>query len=150
MNGTTEGELTANRPKKSRRQLWKDRLVVWGVLSTLGVLGFGVWFALFGVMIYDEGHREQIECTVTDAQAGADSAGLRGSVTTSEVMISTSDCGVMYLIHGYDASTRDAVAAELSRGGRFSFEIGQGTQFFRGFYDLIGMAPNVLSYQKID
>ena len=135
---------------KSREQLRKDKIVFWGII--LGALAVG-FLVLGGPAIsraYDESHRVLIECTVTDAEGGVSSASARGAASWSRVLITTSDCGDLIMTAGVTKSNRDDIAAELAQGGKFAFEIGQATQAFRWLSGIVGVAPDVWSFERVD
>ncbi|QWC10446.1 hypothetical protein KKR91_01965 [Arthrobacter jiangjiafuii] len=149
LEGPTEGELSADRPKKRQRSFLSN-LVFWGSMSTLVVFLLLVTVFPLTLGAYDDSHRDRIECNVTDAIAEDDNPRGRRSWATPDVMISTSDCGTLSLVHGSGKTANDAMAEELAQGGKFEFEMGAATRALQGFFDSVGMKPEVLSYRKID
>lgn len=98
---------------------------------------------------YDETHQVAIECTVTGADGGLASGGNRGGASWSRVQISTSDCGTLTLTRNISESNRDDVAEELSRGEKFSFQIGATTHATWKVYEFFGITPEVYSFREI-
>lgn len=150
MNTSPRRDISRHPSGKSAKQLRKDR---W-VLFVLGCALLLIPIAIFVVPpvsdAYDETHRVAIECTVTGAEGGVASGGNRGGASWSRVQISTSDCGTLTLTRDITESNRDAVAADLSGGGRYSFQIGATTQATWKLYEVLGVTPMVYSFQKVD
>ena len=134
----------------SRKQRRKDlfQLLVVGV-PFLGVIGS----LLIGppvVSTWDKGHREWIECTVTDAEGGQAAGNRRGHNRYWQVLVETSDCGTLKLREGITEANNQDVAAELAPGGTFRFEIGEATQKIRWFTDHVSVIPKVWTFQRVD
>ncbi|MET3905508.1 hypothetical protein ABIE35_004104 [Paenarthrobacter sp. 4246] len=144
------GKIAANPPEKSRRQLRRDRWVFWTIVSSALLVPVVIFVVPPVSDAYDETHRVAIECTVTVAEGGVASGGNRGGASWSRVQISTSDCGTLTLTRDITESNRDAVAADLSGGGRYSFQIGATTQATWKLYEVLGVTPMVYSFQQID
>ncbi|CEA06736.1 hypothetical protein BN1051_00103 [Arthrobacter saudimassiliensis] len=136
-------------PTKPRRQVFQNRLVAFGIMAAVLVVGGGGAAGPALVLAYDERNRVSIQCTVTNAVAGEGSASARGSASWARVLISTSDCGTLSLTSGITSTNRDAVAAELDEGGLFSFEVGQSTESIAWTYDLFDILPRAYSYERI-
>ena len=149
MNPQAEGNISADPPKKPSRS-WKSNLAFWGILPTFGVLFLALTVGPFVINAYDDDHRVRMECTVTDAEGGTYSGAGRNVGSRPELIIRTSDCGTLTLIHEFDQAANDEMASELAQGGRFEFELGQASHTLMGFFNVIGMAPAVSSYDKVD
>jgi hypothetical protein len=93
---------------------------------------------------YDKNHQVRLDCTVTDAVAERTSGSSRGSSPRDRVIIQTADCGELLLREGINKLNRDAVAAELEEGERFSFDVGGASLKLRW----AKLTPPVWSYQK--
>lgn len=149
MSGRPEGQPPANPENWSRGGVWRGRLRAISLLLVLLLVTVGIFIVPALMSNYDETHRAQIECTVTDAEGGVASASARGAASWSRVLINTSDCGTLTLTTGITESNRDAVAGKLSQG-KFSFEVGASTKATWKVYDLFGLWPEVYSFQEID
>jgi hypothetical protein len=121
------------------------------VLSTLvfALLMVVVFVFLIGPAIltkYDSSHVTTISCKVTAADAGsASSRSLKGAGTSSnQVEYRSPDCGTLVLSRGFTAEVAEKKAAEVVRGERYDFEIGEGSARLRGLFQAVGVAPNVL------
>ena len=141
---TASGDL----PKKPPRSLISN-LVFWGSVSTLAVFLLSVTVVPWAIGAYDDSHRDRIECNVTDATGGTYSPAGRTVGSRPDLTISTSDCGRLSLLHGFDQATNDAMAEELAQGGKFEFEIGKATWALQGLFHAVGMNPTVFSYENI-
>ncbi|MCQ1955186.1 hypothetical protein NNX39_01525 [Arthrobacter sp. zg-Y826] len=149
LNPQAEGNISADPPKKPSRSL-KSNLAFWGILPTFGLLVLALTVGPWVITSYDDDHRVRMECTVTDAEGGTYSPAGRSVGSRPELIIRTSDCGTLSLIHEFDQAANEVMAAELAQGGRFEFELGQATRTLMGFFDVIGMTPVVSSYEKVD
>lgn len=149
MNPQAEGNVSADPPKKPSRSL-KSNLAFWGILPAFGVLVLALTVGPWVINSYDDDHRVRMECTVIDAEGGTYSGAGRNVGSRPGLIISTSDCGTLSLIHESDQAANELMAADLAQGGRFEFELGQATRTLMGFFDVIGMVPVVSSYEKVD
>lgn len=150
MSASGNGNVAAKPPQKSRRQLRRDRWVFWTIVSCALLVPIVIFVVPPLSDAYDETHRVAIECTVTGAEGGVASGGNRGGASWSRVQISTSDCGTLTLTRDITESNRDAVAATLSGGGRYSFQIGATTQATWKLYEVFRITPMVYSFHKIN
>ena len=132
-------------PPKNRL---KDRVIFWGLLAALAAVGLVMFAGPLAIGLYDGSHRISTECTVTEAVAGTASVSARGSASWAEVVIHTSDCGTLLLTSGVSFSNHEAVAAELTEGRNFRFELGASEEILREVYDFFDFPPNVLSFEK--
>ena len=149
MSNSSQSDASGLPDGKSPKQLRKDRWIFWGIVTLVPALGLlvggGPWF----IGIYDEGNRTRIDCTVTDAKGGVSSASSRGAASWSQVLIESSDCGKLTYSSGVTESNRDEIAAELAKGGIYSFEIGEATNSLRWLTDATGTIPKVWSFERV-
>jgi hypothetical protein len=94
---------------------------------------------------YDDEHMTTISCKVTAAYAGsASTRTLKGAGTSSpQVEYRSPDCGTLVLSRGLTAELAEERAAEIVRGERYDFRIGEGSARLRGVFQAVGVAPNV-------
>ncbi|MBO0895200.1 hypothetical protein [Arthrobacter sunyaminii] len=104
-----------------------------------------IWVGPLIVRITDKSHHVTIDCTVTDAVGERPAGSTRSRSPHDRVIIQTAECGKLLLKQGINESNRDAVAAELVEGKRFSFEVGGASLKLQW----AKMTPPVWSYQKI-
>lgn len=94
---------------------------------------------------YDSAHTTTISCKVTAAYAGsASSRSLKGAGTSSpQVQYRSPDCGTLVMSRGLTADLAKKRAAEIVRGERYAFRIGEGSARLLGLFQAVGMAPDV-------
>lgn len=133
-------------PRQQRKDLFQALIV--------GVPFLGLILSLLVgpvvVKSWDKGHREWIECTVTDAEGGQAPGNRRGHNRFWQVIVETSDCGTLKLREGITEANNQDVEAELAQGGRFRMEIGEATLKIRWFTDRVSVIPQVWTFQKVD
>ena len=139
------GHPSGKSPVLSRRQVWFLRTVMLGIVL-LGLLVIG---GPITITAWDAGHRGSIECTVSEAEGNYESGSYR-TPSSWGVIIRSSDCGQLRMMEGIDESNSEAVAAELTPGGRFTFEIGAGSKNFLWLTDRLGMTTKAFSFEKTD
>ncbi|MCQ2002103.1 hypothetical protein [Arthrobacter zhaoxinii] len=139
------GHPPGKSPELSRGQIWFLRTVMLGVVF-LGLLVVG---GPLTITAWDAGHRGSIECTVREAEGSYEPGSYRVGASW-RVIIRNSDCGQLIMMEGIDESNNEAVAAELTPGGRFTFEIGAGSKNFLWLTDRLGMTTEAFSFEKID
>ncbi len=101
---------------------------------------------------YDSAHVTTISCKVTAAYAGsASSRSLKGAGTSSnQVEYRSPDCGTLVLSRGLTAESAEKKAAEIVRGERYDFRIGEGSARLRGLIQSVGVAPDVFAVHRGD
>ena len=143
--GRASGHPSGKAPELSRRKVWFLRTVMLGiVLLALLVIG-----GPLAIISWDAGHRESIECTVSEADGNYEPGSYR-TPSSWGVTIRSSDCGQLRLMEGIDESNSEAVEAELTPGGRFTFEIGAGSKTFLWLTDRLHMTTKTFSFEKVD
>lgn len=137
----------SNQKGESARKFSKP--VQWVVsLLVLALFAIVLFVFLIGPDIltrYDKAHMTTISCKVTAAYAGsASTRSLKGGGTSlPQVEYRSSDCGTLVLSRGLTAELAEKRAAEIVRGERYDFRIGEGSARLRGLLQAVGVAPNV-------
>jgi hypothetical protein len=128
-----------------------SRPVQW-VISVLVLALFALVLFVFVIAKYDSAHVTTISCTVTAAYAGsASSRSLKGAGTSSnQVEYRSPDCGTLVLSRGLTAESAEKKAAEIVRGERYDFRIGEGSARLRGLIQSVGVAPDVFAVHRGD
>lgn len=126
-------------PRTKRR----DRWFFWGIISA----ALAVPIAIFVVPSYNKNNPAEIECTVTSAEGGLESASARGAVSWWSVTIHTSDCGTLSLTSGITEANRDSVAASLEPGEKYVFSIGSLTKATRDAFEMLNIRPEVYAFE---
>ena len=67
---------------------------------------------------------ESVRCVVVSAEPRTASGGSRGSVSTPEVLIETSNCGPLVISSGVTFDGRQELASSFEVGAEYEFEIG--------------------------
>jgi len=128
--------------KYSRSVQWVASLLV------LALFAIVLFLFLVGPEIltrYDKAHMTTISCKVTAAYAGsASTRSLKGGGTSlPQVEYRSPDCGNLVLSRGLTAEVAEKRAAEVVRGERYDFRIGEGSARLRGLFQAVGVAPDV-------
>jgi hypothetical protein len=105
-------------------------------------------FAIGPAMLenYDRAHITTINCKVTAAYAGsASSRSLKGvGASSNQVEYRSPDCGTLVLSGGLTAEAAEEKASGVVGGERYDVKIGQGSARLGGWFQAVGVAPNVL------
>lgn len=109
------------------------------VVVPLMAIGFGPW--LLGR--YDDQHRVDVVCRVRSAAAEIHAS--RG-VSQAQVNFHT-DCGNL-LWGEVDRSTMESVAAAVSAGEEYRFELGAGSFKLRNVLKLVKVVPSIYHYTE--
>lgn len=138
-------ERTAQRRLVRRRRILASIVLAFVVLVPL--LGFFV--GPITLKAYDAGHRVEPICTVSSAHSSIDSSrSLKGvGSSTSQVVFETSDCGTLVLQWGVTRDNEDNIARGVVEGGRYRFDVGEGSYNMRGFLNAIRQAVYVKSFE---
>lgn len=138
------GRRAARHIRGSRARVLRDRAIA--IVILLGVvvvplmaIGFGPW--LLGR--YDDQHRVDVVCRVRSAAAEIYSS--RG-VSQAQVKFHT-DCGNL-LWGEVDRSTMESVAAAVSAGEEYRFELGAGSFKLRNVLKLVKVVPSIYHYTE--
>lgn len=67
---------------------------------------------------------ETVRCEVVSAEPRTASGGGRGSVSTAEVLVETSDCGPVVIDQGVSFDRQEDVASSFEVGAEYEFDIG--------------------------
>jgi hypothetical protein len=110
---------TTSAVKRTPRQRLVRRLSVVGLLLTL-VFFFGVLLS----PVLDSIDVQTVRCEVESAAPRTASGGSRGSASTPEVRIETSDCGPLSIESGLTFDNSDELASTFEVGAEYDFEIG--------------------------
>lgn len=127
----------------------KQAVTFWLLIALVVLLFVGVVAVIAGPLAlnsYDKSHLTSIECAVSSVDAGNSGVSAKGAATTSEILVSTQDCGTLSLQWGVTKENREAMAAELRPGVRYAFDIGEGTQRLRGLLDVVHLTPSVYGF----
>jgi hypothetical protein len=145
---TTGGDVDSlNQNGESARRY--SRSVQWvASLLVLALFAIVLFVFLIGPEIltrYDKAHMTTISCEVNAAYAGsASTRSLKGGGTSfPQVEYRSSDCGTLMLSRGLTAELAEKRAAEIVRGERYDFRIGEGSARLRGLFQAVGVAANV-------
>lgn len=116
------------------------------IVVLVPLLGFFVGSVT--LMAYDAGHRIRLICTVSSAHSSVDSSRSLGvGSSTSQVVFETSDCGTLVLQWGVTRNNEDKIARSVDEGGRYRFDVGEGSFNMRQFLDTIRQAVYVKSLE---
>ena len=136
-----------NQKGKSARNYSKP--VQWvASLLVLALFAIVLFVFLIGPEIltrYDKAHVTTISCEVTAAYAGsASTRSLKGGgASLPQVEYRSPDCGNLVLSRGLTAELAEKRAAEIVRGERYDFRIGEGSARLRRLFQAVGVAPDV-------
>ena len=122
----------------------RDRWFFWVMTSA----ALAVPIAILVIPSYNKNNPAEIECTVTSAEGGLESASARGAVSWWSVTIHTSDCGTLSMSSGITEANRDSVAASLEPGEKYVFSIGSLTKAALGAYRMLGVQPEVYAFES--
>jgi hypothetical protein len=86
-----------------------------------------------------------MRCEVVSAEPRTASGGGRGSVSTSEVLVETTDCGPIVIDQGVDYENQEEVAASFKPGSEYEFDLGWYSRFRKNFDDL----PSAQDYRLV-
>lgn len=117
------------------------------ILVTIAVVCFA-WPAWMNT--FDEEHRVTLRCEVDGASTYAGSTSSRAGIGApfSYIRVDTKNCGTLVL-DGVARSERKAVAAVMSRGGEYEFQVGQGSYWSRNALAIIHRYPTAYSYRDV-
>lgn len=137
------GRRAARHIRGSRARVLRDRaialVILMGVVVPLMAIGFGPW--LLGR--YDDQHRVDVVCRVRSAAAEIHAS--RGG-SQAQVNFHT-DCGNL-LWDEVGCSTMESVAAAVSAGEEYRFELGAGSFKLRNILKLVKVVPSIYSYTE--
>lgn len=151
-HGTSELELTRSAPDRTgQRRLARRRRVLASIVLVFVVLVplLGFFVGPVTLKAYDAGHRVRPICTVNSAHSSVDSSrSLKGvGSSTSQVVFETSDCGTLVLQWGVTRDNEDKIARSVDKGGRYRFDVGEGSFNMREFLNTIRQAVYVKSFE---
>lgn len=143
--------MTHTRPPSVRAKRGKRFLaiilLVLIVLVPVGIIGGGTV-----LKSYDAANRMHPTCTVRSAHSGIDSSrSLKGvGSSTAQVVFETTDCGTLVLLWGVTRDNQEKVAASISPGGRYTFDVGAGSFKIHDFLNAIKQAVYVKKFERAD
>lgn len=141
-------EQNAPAARNTNRRAWVI-LIVWvlGVLVSLALLL--VW--PYAMSSYDEGHKRALQCHVESAEkySGSTSSRTGLEAPVSYIRVDTENCGTLVLQRVPTDRQQLAVAAELDEGGRFEFNVGASSYWFRDSLKLINRFPTAFDYKSL-
>jgi hypothetical protein len=70
--------------------------------------------------------------------------------SSNQVEYRSPDCGTLVLSRGLTAESAEKKAAEIVRGERYDFRIGEGSARLRGLIQSVGVAPDVFAVHRGD
>ncbi|MFJ3032791.1 hypothetical protein ACIPC2_00130 [Curtobacterium pusillum] len=122
-------------------------LLVLIVLVPVGIIGGGTV-----LKSYDSANRMHPTCTVRSAHSGIDSSrSLKGvGSSTAQVVFETADCGTLVLLRGVTRDNQERVAASVSPGVRYTFDVGAGSFRMHDFLNAIKQAVYVKKFDRAD
>jgi hypothetical protein len=144
--------LTRSAPDRTgQRRLARRRRVLASIVLLFVVLVplLGFFVGPITLKAYDAGHRVRPICTVSSAHSSVDSSrSLKGvGSSTSQVVFETSDCGTLVLQWGVTRDNEDKIARSVDKGGRYRFDVGEGSFNMREFLNTIRQAVYVKSFE---
>ncbi|ROP72228.1 hypothetical protein [Curtobacterium sp. PhB115] len=144
---------TSEQPaRRNKRSVRRDRItVVVGLIVVVLVPVLLMFGGPVALKLYDAGHRTIVTCSVSSAESAVGSSrSLRGvGTSTNQIYIDTKDCGELVLRWGVTAANRESITRELSSGGSFRFDIGEGSYRLRGLLGVVRQAVFVKDFDKV-
>ena len=132
--------MVSENPESKKRRLRSRR---WWKLA--GVFMFLAFFFLASSPYLDTLAVKPMRCEVVSAEPRTATGGGRGSVSTSEVLVETTDCGPIVSDQGVDYENQEEVAASFKPGSEYEFDLGWYSRFRKNFDDL----PSAQDYRLV-
>jgi hypothetical protein len=132
--------MTGENPKSEARRSRSRR---WWTIGTLIML---VMFLFLASSAYlDTLAVETVRCEIVSAEPRTASGGGRGSVSTSEVLVETADCGPVVIDQGVDFENEEEVASSFAVGSEYEFDIGWYSRVV--MKNVLGNLPSAQDYR---
>ncbi|WP_043440791.1 hypothetical protein [Arthrobacter sp. L77] len=91
---------------------------------------------------------ETVRCEIVSAEPRTASGGSRGSVSTSEVLVQTSDCGPVIIDQGVSSDNQEEIASSFAVGSEYEFDIGWYSRVV--MKNMRGNLPSAQDYRPVE
>lgn len=135
--------MTGEDPRSEVRRLRSRRW--WNIA---GLVMFAMFFFLISSPYLDTLAIETVRCEVVSAEPRTASGGSRGSVSTSEVLVETSNCGRIIIDQGVDFENQEEVASSFAVGSEYEFDMGWYSRVV--MKNEYGNLPSVQDYRLVN
>lgn len=126
-------------PKSRRSRRW------WSIAGLFMIAG--VFFVAASPYL-DTLAIETVRCEVVSAEPRTASGGSRGSVSTSEVLVNTSNCGEIVVDEGVNSKNQEEVASSFAVGSEYEFDMGWYSRVV--MKNEYGKLPSVQDYRLVN
>ncbi len=129
----------------SQRKARKSRFGwLWNLLG-VAILLIGLGVALSPYL--DTIAVKTVRCEIESAEPRTASGGSRGSASTAEVLVETSNCGPVVIDQGVSFDNQEEVAASFRVGSEYEFDIGWYSRVI--MKNLRGNYPSAQDYRLV-